>query len=62
MQQTILIIDDDENDVLITKRALLKIDPEIRVETAASGEAGLAFLRNGSELPALILLDLKCRA
>ncbi len=59
MRQTILIIDDDENDIFLTERTLQKIDPEIRVKPALSGEAGLTFLRDGKELPVLVLLDLK---
>lgn len=56
---TVLIIDDDENDVLIAKRVLSRIDPKIRVEAAPSGEAGLALLQGARELPELVLLDLK---
>jgi CheY-like chemotaxis protein len=59
MQQTVLIIDDSKDDVLITKRVLSKIRPEIRTEVASSGSDGLTLLRNAGELPALILLDLK---
>jgi len=59
MGPTILIIDDDEGDILLTKRSLLKIDPELRVEAALGGEAGLTFLRETKEIPALVLLDLK---
>jgi CheY-like chemotaxis protein len=59
MKQTVLIIDDDENDVLIAKRVLSKIDREIKTAVALNGAAGLEFLRSGIELPALILLDLK---
>ena len=59
MQQTILIIDDSKDDILITKRVLSKIRPEIRTEVASSGNAGLTLLRDAGELPALILLDLK---
>jgi len=59
MQQTILIIDDSNDDVLITKRVLSKIRPEVRTEVASSGNAGLTLLRQARELPGLILLDLK---
>jgi len=59
MQRMVLIIDDNENDVFITKRVLSKIDPELRTEAALSGAAGLKLLRGGTGLPALILLDLK---
>lgn len=59
MEQKLLIIDDDENDVLITKSILSKIRPGIAIEVASSGEEGLARLRKGTVLPALILLDVK---
>lgn len=59
MGQKLLIIDDDENDVLITKSILSKIRPGITIEVASSGEEGLARLWKGTVLPALILLDVK---
>ena len=59
MGQKLLIIDDDKNDVLITKSILYKIGPGITIEVASSGEEGLARLRDGTVLPALILLDVK---
>lgn len=58
-KQTVLIIDDDQNEVMITKIVLSEIDPEIGVDAAFSGESGLALLRSGKPLPVLILLDLK---
>lgn len=57
--RTILIIDDSQDDVLITKRVLSKIEEDIEIEVAFSGESGLEFLRNSKSLPSLILLDLK---
>jgi CheY-like chemotaxis protein len=55
----ILIIDDSEDDVLLTQMVLAKISKDIKVETALSGEAGLALLRRKDVPPSLILLDLK---
>jgi two-component system response regulator len=55
----ILVIDDSEDDILLTQMVLKKIRGDIEVEAALSGAAGLAFLRGGEALPALILLDLK---
>ncbi len=55
----IIIIDDSEDDILLTQMVLRKVRRTIRIETALSGEDGLALVRNGTELPALILLDLK---
>ncbi|MGC2062428.1 MAG: response regulator [Thermodesulfovibrionales bacterium] len=56
---TILIIDDDPDDIEITKRILTRIDPNVKVETALSGKAALESLCNLENLPSLILLDLK---
>lgn len=58
-KQTVLIIDDDQADVIITEKIFSKIAPDIGMDAALSGEAGLALLRSGKPLPALILLDLK---
>jgi CheY-like chemotaxis protein len=54
-----LIIDDNPDDVEITKRTLARIDREVKVETALGGEAALELLRGPKALPSLILLDLK---
>ena len=58
-QRRVLIIDDNQDDVLITKRVLSKLGPEIRTEVAPNGMAGISSLRSGKDLPAMILLDLK---
>jgi CheY-like chemotaxis protein len=58
MEQKLLIIDDNKDDVLITKSILSKIKPEIGIEAASSGEEGLERLRKQTVRPALILLDL----
>jgi len=59
MQPTILIIDDSENDVLLTKAALARTGQNFRTEVASSGEAGLLLIRGGKTPIKLILLDLK---
>ncbi len=59
MGQKVLIIDDSQDDILITKRILSKISPQTRAEAVLSGHAGLEFLKDGKELPGLIFLDLK---
>jgi two-component system response regulator len=59
MEQTLLIIDDEEDDVLITERVLSEMGREIRIKVANSGPAALALLQDREELPALILLDRK---
>jgi two-component system, response regulator len=59
MQQKILIIDDSEDDILLTQMVMRKIRETVKVEAALSGTAGLALLRGGSSLPSLVLIDLK---
>lgn len=59
MASTVLIIDDNQDDILITKKVFSKIAPDISTESALSGEAGLALLKCEKILPTLILLDLK---
>ncbi len=59
MQKRIFIIDDSDDDVVLTKTVLSKINPDIITEVAMSGDDGLAVLRSGKDLPSLILLDLK---
>jgi two-component system response regulator len=56
---TILIVDDDRDDIELTKIALDTARPEVRVNVAVSGEDALNCLRHGGDKPALILLDLK---
>ncbi len=59
MERTVLIIDDSEDDILLTQRVLAKIGQQIRTEAALNGEQGLALLREKTALPSLVLLDLK---
>ncbi len=59
MLPTILIIDDNEDDVLLMKVALEKTGRYFKTEVAASGEVGLALIREGKTPPKLVLLDLK---
>lgn len=57
MPQTILVVDDDPDDVEITTRILQGCGA--RVETAPRGDAALERLGHLNTLPAVILLDLK---
>ena len=59
---TVLIIDDSEDDVLLTTAVLAKIGKGLRMESALGGEEGLSLLRSAEKLPALVLLDLKMPA
>jgi CheY-like chemotaxis protein len=59
MQPTILIVDDSEDDVLLTKLVLARTGRDFRMEVVSSGEDGLALIRGEKTPPKLILLDLK---
>ncbi len=53
----ILIVDDNPVDIELATIALEATGRGIPVRFATDGEAALAMLRSGDELPALILLD-----
>jgi len=59
IKPTILIIDDSEDEVLLTKTVLSRISQDIRAEVAFSGHEGLMHLQQGKTMPKLVLLDLK---
>jgi CheY-like chemotaxis protein len=58
-KHSVLIVDDNPNDVVIAKMVLTRIDHDMKVEAAFGGEDALERLRSGDVLPSLILLDLK---
>lgn len=55
---TILIIDDNPDDIIITRRAISKVRTDCTVIEASDEEQALECL-NSQLLPSLILLDLK---
>jgi two-component system response regulator len=59
MENTILIVDDNSDDLEITKRALAKTGLALTIAEALRGEFALEQLRKWSALPRLIFLDLK---
>ncbi len=66
-ESTILLIEDDPNDVLLTRRALTKAEVVNPLQVVRDGDAAVAYLAGAPPfgdrllhpLPALILLDLK---
>lgn len=66
-QRTILLVEDDPNDVFLLQRAFRKAKLEQEVQVVADGDAAVAYLagqgvfadRERYPLPTLILLDLK---
>ncbi len=59
MANTILIVDDNPDDIEIAKTALAETGRDITLKTASHGKKALEYLREGHGLPSLILLDLK---
>jgi CheY-like chemotaxis protein len=65
--QSILLVEDDSNDVLLVRRAFRKANIQIPINIVADGEEAIAYLTNQSPyddpeqypVPSLILLDLK---
>lgn len=64
---TILLVEDDENDILLIQRAFRKAKLSNPLQVVRDGEQAVAYLRGDSEfadrsrspLPIVILLDLK---
>ena len=58
--KTILLVEDNESDIELTRRTLGKIRIKNELVVAKDGIEALDFLfRAGSDLPVLVLLDLK---
>jgi two-component system response regulator len=58
--RTILLVEDNPDDVDLTLRALHRNEVDCRVEVAPDGEAALHYLLDPERpLPAFVLLDLK---
>lgn len=56
--KSILLVEDDQVDILTTRRALREIHVTNPLVVCENGEEGLAWLRNTNEPPCLVLLDL----
>jgi len=54
----ILLLEDDQVDVMTTRRALKEIHVTNPLVVCENGEEGLAWLRDTAEPPCLVLLDL----
>ncbi len=60
MAQTILLIEDNQTDIELTRRAFTKISGDYSLEVKDDGEDALNYLLSADcNLPQLILLDLK---
>jgi len=58
-EHTILIVDDNPDDIEITKIALEEMGRREKLEAALRGKTAIERLQSGNHLPAVILLDLK---
>jgi two-component system, response regulator len=66
-EKTILLVEDNEDDVALTLRAFNKIHIKNKITVAGDGEEALDFIfcrgnfkeRNPNDLPSVVLLDLK---
>lgn len=56
--QPILLVEDDQVDVMTTRRALKEIHVANPLVVCEHGEEALDYLRNADELPCIVLLDL----
>lgn len=59
MAQAVMVVDDNPDDIEITRCLLEEIDPGLPFLAAASGPEAIDALRGAAELPGLILADLK---
>ncbi len=62
-KKTILVADDDSNDIYLLKRAFLKAGIDVRMEFVQDGEQAIRYLKAGDHqenpLPEMLLLDIK---
>lgn len=59
MSYSILVVDDNADDMLLTKRVLLKTGFSLDIQEALSGEQALELLKKDELPPSLIFIDLK---
>jgi len=55
---TIMIVDDDPDDIIIFKEAIREIDPTLESIQAIDGEKAILYLNKTDALPDIIFLDL----
>ena len=59
LEHSILLVEDDENDVWLIERAFRTARLANPLQVVRDGEAAVEFLRAGHPVPELVLLDLK---
>jgi DNA-binding response OmpR family regulator len=55
---TVWLVDDDDDDLMLMEMAFQRVDDSVRLETMHDGEELIIRLKNNSERPSFILLDL----
>lgn len=58
INKPILLVEDDQVDVMTTRRALKEVRVANPLAVCENGEQAIAWLREAPELPCIILLDL----
>lgn len=58
INKPILLVEDDQVDVMTTRRALKEVRVSNPLAVCENGEQAIAWLREAPELPCIILLDL----
>lgn len=59
MEHKVLHVEDNPDDVMLMSLAFRRAGLQTHVDVASDGEQAIAALKNGSSLPACVLLDLK---
>ncbi|MBD2358843.1 response regulator [Tolypothrix sp. FACHB-123] len=57
-QNLLLLVEDEPGNVLLIKRAMTKVKPNIQIQVVEDGEQAVNYLKK-SPLPGLILTDMK---
>lgn len=57
-KREILLVEDSADDQVLVRRAL-RVYPEVNISTASDGQEALDYFASRTELPELVILDLK---
>lgn len=58
---TMLLVDDDNDDLLLLKHAIAEVNPQVIIDVASDGEAAIKYLEKAfrdNSPPSVIVLDL----
>jgi CheY-like chemotaxis protein len=57
-QPTILVVEDNPADVYLISEAIRQNEVEVKVQVVSDGESAIQYIKNQTDLPAVIVLDL----